>query len=335
MNDHPNTIVDIARLAGVSKSTVSRALNDSPLVGAETKQRIREIAREQRFQMSDPARRLSLGQSQVVALVTYAYQADLAVPPAFMLETMSGIASGLHTEGYDLLVIQVSRTDTDWVRRYLQSGRVDGFILLAASCTPQQIQTLVEANAPFVMWGVPSGNHTYCSVSGDNFAGGKVATEHLLRSGRSRIAFLGGPMREPEVRDRYRGYEMALRESGKTVDPALVSYGSFLPAWGTKAAAAFVEQVSDLDGLFVTSDVVAIAAMEELQARGRRVPDDVAVVGYDDVVLASHSAPPLTTIRQNAPLAGRLLAESLIQHLRTGAVTSVSIPAELIVRESA
>ncbi len=336
MNDaRANTIVDIAHLAGVSKSTVSRALNDSPLVGAETKQRIREIARQQRFQMSDPARRLSLGQSHVVALVTYAYKADDTVPDAFMLETMSGIASGLHAEGYDLLVIQVSPTDTDWVRRYLQSGRVDGFILLAASCTASHIQTLTEANASFVIWGGASGSHNYCSVSGDNFAGGKVATEHLLRRGRSRIGFMGGPAREPEVRERYRGYEVALRDAGKSVDPALVTYGPFSLAWGTKAVVALLEQASDLDGLFVTSDAVAIAAMEELRARGLRVPDDVAVVGYDDVALARHSAPPLTTVRQNGPLAGRLLAENLIQHLRTGAVTNVSIPAELVVRESA
>src|SRR5882762_4132281 len=143
-----NTIADIARLAGVSKSTVSRALNDSPLIGSETKERIREIAREHRFQMNDPARRLSLGQSQVVALVTYTYKADL-VPDAFMLEMMSGISAGLHAQGYDLLVIQVSPTDTEWVSRYLEAGRVDGFVLMAATCTQRQISVLSERNAPF------------------------------------------------------------------------------------------------------------------------------------------------------------------------------------------
>ena len=135
-----HTIADIAELAGVSKSTVSRALNDSPLISAETKERIREIAQEHDFQMNDPARRLSLKQSHVVALVTYAYKADSAVPDAFMLEIMSGVSAGLHASGYDLLVIQVSPNDTDWVRRYLESGRVDGFVLMAASCTRQHIE---------------------------------------------------------------------------------------------------------------------------------------------------------------------------------------------------
>jgi DNA-binding LacI/PurR family transcriptional regulator len=330
-----HTIADIARLAGVSKSTVSRALNDSPLIGPETKQRIRDIAQAHNFQMNDPARRLSLRQSHVVALVTYQYQANLAVPDAFVLEIMSGIAAGLHAGGYDLLVIQVASKDTDWIGRYLRSGRVDGFILLMASCTQQHIQTLRDAKAPFVLWGVPPGSHPYCSVSGDSFAGGKTATEHLLSSGRSRIAFIGGWHGDAEVGDRYKGYEAALQSAGRTVDPALVAYTNFSPASGAAAMRTLLEQAPDLDAVFVNSDLMAVAAMDEIRAHGRRVPEDVAVVGYDDVSIAQHSDPPLTTIRQNGPLAGRLLAETLLGHLRTGAVTNVSIPAELVVRKSA
>ena len=330
-----HTIADIARLAGVSKSTVSRALNDSPLIGAETKERIREIAREHNFQMNDPARRLSLRQSHVVALVTYEYKAGFSVPDAFMLEIMSGITAGLHANGYDLLVIQVSPNDTDWVRRYLESGRVDGFVLMAATCTRKHISTLAERKAPFIIWGVPPGKHGYCSVVGDNFSGGKTATEHLLRSGRSRIAFLGGPAREPEVQDRLAGYEAALGEAGKTVDPALVAHGEYSDASAAATMRALLEQAGDIDAVFVNSDLMAIAAMDEIRAHGRRVPDDIAVVGYDDVAIARHSDPPLTTIRQDGPLAGRLLAENLVQHLRTGVVTNVSIPAELVVRKSA
>jgi DNA-binding LacI/PurR family transcriptional regulator len=330
-----NTIADIARLAGVSKATVSRALNDSPLVGFDTKERIRAIAREHRFQMSDPARRLSLGQSNVVALVTYEYKADVAAPDAFVLEIMSGVFGGLHASGYDLLVIQVSPKDIDWVRRYLASGRVDGFILLAASCTQRHIRTLSEAGAPFVIWGLPAGSHGHCSVSGDSFAGGRTATEHLIASGRNRIAFIGGPEREVEVQDRLRGYQAALRAAGRAADGALVAHGDYSPASGAAAMRELLGKTGAVDGVFVNSDLMAFAAMEEIRAHGLRVPDDVAVVGYDDVSSAAHSDPPLTTIRQNGPLAGRLLAETLVQHLRTGAVTNVSIPAELVVRRSA
>jgi DNA-binding LacI/PurR family transcriptional regulator len=330
-----HTIADIARLAGVSKSTVSRALNDSPLISFETKARIREIAREHRFQMNDPARRLSLRQSHVVALVTYEYKADFSVPDAFMLEMMSGISAGLHANGYDLLVIQVSPNDTDWVGRYLESGRADGFVLMAATCTQRHISVLAERKAPFIIWGVQPRNRGYSSVSGDSFTGGKIATEHLLGSGRSRIAFLGGPAREVEVQDRYKGYEAALREAGKAVDPELVAYGDYSPPSGAAAMRTLLEGAGDLDSVFVNSDLMAIAAMDEIRAHGRRIPDDIGVVGYDDVSIAIHSDPPLTTIRQNGPLAGRLLAENLVQYLRTGAVTNVSIPAELVVRKSA
>lgn len=328
-----HTIADIARLAGVSKSTVSRALNDSSLIGVETKERIRAIAREHRFQINDPARRLSLGQSHVIALMTYPYPAH-DVPDAFMLEMMSGISAGLHANGYDLLLVQVSPDDTDWVGRYLESGRVDGFIVLEANCTGVQIDVLSERRAPFIMWGNTPVTAEYNSVNGDSFAGGRTATEHLLGSGRSRIAFLGGPARATEVQDRYKGYEAALREAGIAVDPALVVHGDYSPASGAEAMRTLLEAPGDLDGVFVNSDSMAIAAIDEIRDHGRRVPDDIGVVGYDDVSIARHSDPPLTTIRQNGPLAGRLLAENLIQHLRTGVVTNVSIPAELVVRKS-
>ncbi len=330
-----HTIADIARLAGVSKSTVSRALNDSPLIGAETKERIRAIAHEHRFQLNFPARRLSLKQSKTIAFVTYPYTADLAVPDVFMLEIMSGISSALHANDYDLLVVQVDPSDTAWARRYLDTGRADGFILLSATCTRVHVETLVEEGAPFVIWGVSGAGRGHSSVTGDGLAGGRVATEHLLRSGRCRIAFLGGPPKEVEVQERYAGYEAALRDAGTAVDPALVAHGDYTDFSGEAVMRALLERAPDLDGVFVNSDLMAIAAMDAIRDCGRRVPEDVAVVGYDDISLARHSNPPLTTIRQNGPLAGKLLAQSLIQHLQTGVVTNVSIPAELVVRESA
>ena len=158
--DNRHTIADIARLAGVSKSTVSRALNDSPLIGAETKQRVQAIAAEHRFQINVPARRLSLKQSHTVAFVTYEYKKkDHSVPDVFMLEIMSGISGGLHAGGYDMLVVHVDPSDALWAREYLDTGRVDGFILLSATCTPGSIDTLVAMNAPFVVWGTTAPNH--------------------------------------------------------------------------------------------------------------------------------------------------------------------------------
>jgi DNA-binding LacI/PurR family transcriptional regulator len=331
-----HTIADIARLAGVSKSTVSRALNDSPLIGAETKERIRAIAREHRFQMNAPARRLSLKQSNAIALVSYEYQANSAVPDAFMLELMSGISSALRDNDYDLLIVHIDPSDSEWVHRYIDTGRVAGFILLSAACTARHLRELAESNAPFIVWGAPPGSHGGSSVTGDSVTGGRIATQHLLRTGRTRIAFLGGPERDHEVQARFRGYEAALAEAGQAVDPALVTHGKWLQpeASGSAATRQLLERAPDLDGVFANSDLLAIAAMETIQGTGRRIPEDVGVVGYDDVALARFCNPPLTTIRQNGPLAGRLLAENLIQQLRTGAVTNATLPAELVVRKS-
>jgi DNA-binding LacI/PurR family transcriptional regulator len=329
------TISDIARLAGVSKSTVSRALNDSPLIGDETKDRVRAVAREHKFVMNASARRLSLMQSHVIGLMTHPYTSESSTTDIFMLEVMGGISNGLRARGYDLLLIHVGKDDADWADNYVETGRVDGFIVLSTSCTPMQIENLVQLKAPFIMWGRQVGSRRHCSVSGDSFAGGKLATEHLLGSGRRRIAFLGGPASELEVSDRFGGYEEALREAGVNVDPALVAYGDYTARSGRAVMRSLLARNPDLDAVFVNSDLMAIEAMDAIREQGRVVPEDVAVVGYDDISMARFSNPPLTTIRQNGPLAGRLLAENLVQYVQTGVVTNVSIPAELVVRRSA
>ena len=334
-NKTVKTIADIARLAGVSKSTVSRALNDSPLIGEETKERIRAIARQYDFKVNVPARQLSLKKSRTIAFVTHAYHKDFSVADLFGLEIMGGVSSGLHANGYDMLIIHVDPRDTQWAHQYLDSGRVDGFILLTSTRKQYHIKTLLAMGAPFIAWGIPQPNQSYPSVTGDNFNGGKLATEHLIKAGRERIGFLGGPAEELEVQQRYQGYETALRKAGREIDPTFIAYGDFSNTSGAAVMKELLEQAPELDAVFVNGDLMAIAAMDVIREEGRQVPDDIAVVGYDDLSIAEHSNPPLTTIRQNIPMAGKLLAQNLIQYLQTGVVTNVSIPVELIVRKSA
>jgi DNA-binding LacI/PurR family transcriptional regulator len=330
------TIEDIARLANVSKSTVSRALNDSPLIKDETKERIRRIAQEHNFRINVPARQLSLQQSRTIAFVTHAYHVKaFSMEDLFGLEIMGGIASALHKDGYDLLVAHVNPRDTEWAHQYLDSGRVDGFILMTSSRKRSHIKALVEMEAPFIVWGAPPQDASYCSVTGDNLSGGRLATEYLIRLGRERIAFLGGPPDEAEVQLRCKGYEAALQAAGRTPDPALVTYGDFSHVSGAAAMQRLLEQAPDLDAVFVNSDLMAIAAINVIREAGRRVPEDVAVVGYDDLSVAALNSPPLTTIRGHIQLAGRLLAQNLIQYLQTGVVTNVTLPVELVIRESA
>ena len=330
------TISDIARLAGVSKSTVSRALNDSPLIGQETKGRIQAIAEEHHFELNEPARRLSRQQSNVAGLIMFGKTPGDYSPDLFMLELMGGIAGGLHEQGYELLMVMPSEEDSDFARRYLASGRADGFIVLSPSCTPERLQQLVESGAPFVVWGRHAGGTQFSSVTGDNIGGGRVATEYLLETGRRRIAFVGGPEWAPEIQDRRRGYEQALAAAGVGIDDALIVHTPWVDA--ERNAAAAVAQLLDegeIDAVVTNSDRYAIGAIDAVRSRRLSVPEHVAVVGYDDVAIAAFASPPLTTIRQDGALAGRLLARTLVQQLQTGAVTDVVMPAELVVRESA
>jgi DNA-binding LacI/PurR family transcriptional regulator len=329
------TIADIARLAGVSKSTVSRALNDSPLIGEETKARIRSLAREHNFQINAPARRLSMRQSRTIAFVTHAYHKDFSVADLFGLEIMGGISNGLASREYDLLVIHVDPHDTKWAQQYYETGRVDGFILMTSTRKQTHVKALLELGAPFIIWGIPQPKQKYCSVTGDNLTGGRLATEHLIQLGRQRIGFIGGPSYEMEVQQRLAGYEEALNEADREIDSQLIEHGDFSNTSGAEAIKRLLTKAPDIDAVFVNSDLMAIAAMDAIREEGRRVPQDIAVVGYDDLSIAEHSNPPLTTIRQNIPLAGKLLAHNLIEYLQTGMVTNVSIPVELVVRKSA
>jgi DNA-binding LacI/PurR family transcriptional regulator len=329
------TIEDIARMAAVSKSTVSRALNDSPLIARKTKQRIQAIAHEHQFRIDASARRLSLKQSRTIAFVTHGCYTEFSCADLFTLEILGGISVGLHANGYDLLLANVDPRDTTWARDYLDSGRADGFILIMPSRKQIHIRTLLEMQAPFIIWGVPPARTSCCSVTGDNVRGGRLATERLIEIGRKRIAFLGGPPEEVEVQQRHAGYREALQTVSLPVDSTLAAYGDFSDRSGAAAMLRLLEQAPDLDGVFVSGDLMAIAAMKTLRERGRRVPDDVAVVGYDDLSIAQHAVPPLTTVSQNVPLAGKLLAENLLQYIKTGIVTNVSVSVHLVVRESA
>lgn len=330
------TIEDIARLAKVSKATVSRALNNSSLISLETRERVRAIAREHDFAPNASARSLSLRQSRTIAFVAPASNPDFPCEEdLFGLEMLSSVGNGLRDLDYDLLVIHVDPRDTGWAHRYLDSGRVAGFIVVSARLKRSQLESMVASNAPFIGWGIPLAELTYCTVSGDNLTGGLVATRHLIHGGRQRIGFLGGPHGSPTVQSRLRGYGKALRSAGRPVDASLIVYGDYSYASGGAAMHRLVEQCPEVDAVFVNSDLMAIGAITALHDLGKRVPEEVAVVGYDDLPIARYNNLPLTTVRQNLPLAGRLLAQNLIQYIRSGVVTNVTLPVELVIRRSA
>ncbi|MHC1781553.1 MAG: LacI family DNA-binding transcriptional regulator [Anaerolineaceae bacterium] len=331
------TIADIARLAGVDKSTVSRALNNSPLIAEATRLRIQKIAEEHCFHINSPARCLSTQQSRTIGMVTHAYyykNKNFSITDLFLLELMGAVSSTLAVRNYDLLLMQVDPFDNEWGRRYLDSGKVDGFILMTYMRKKTHIQHLLDINAPFIIWGYPNPDSPFCSIVGDNFNGGRLAAEHLIKSGRRKIAFLGGPAEDAEVQKRYEGFESALTTAGIQVHPEMVNYGYFMKDSAEERMLRILEEAPDVDAVFVNSDLMAIGAMQVLQKSGRQVPGDVAVIGYDNLSLTEVSDPPLTTISQNIPLLGQLLAQNLIGYLQAEIVTNAIIPAELVIRQS-
>ena len=330
------TLDDIARLAKVSKSTVSRALNDSPLLNQKTKERIQALAKKHNFSINVSARNLRVRQSHTIAFVAPDCEPNFFSPESmFGFEILGGIGNELRSLGYDLLIANVNPLDPTSINTYFDSVRVDGFIMLTSHTSLATIEKLIEVGAPFITWGVPMAGFDYCSVSGDNITGGVLATKHLIQNGRQRIAFLGGAPEELTVQHRYQGYENALKEAGRRVAVKRVEYGDYSYTSGLDAMQRLLKQSPDLDAVFVNSDLMAIAAIKVILESGRRVPEDVAVVGYDDVSIALYNNLPLTTIRQNVPLAGQLLAQNLIRYIKTGEVSHVTTSVELVVRKSA
>jgi DNA-binding LacI/PurR family transcriptional regulator len=305
-------MVDIARLAGVSTSTVSRALNGSPLINEETRQRVTELARSLNYTINQSAKNLRLGDNRTIGVVIpLDRKTRQHVSDPFFLGMLGSLADALTDRRYDLLLSRVDAEHLDDLAGLYDTGRASGIIVIGQWGHHDQLNELAVRRVPFVVWGAQLQRQLYCSVGSDNVSGGSLATEHLLGQGRRRIAFLGDTTL-PEVAQRHQGYLQAHQRLGVAVDPALHILAPFTGTETQAAMRTFLGQGLALDGIFAASDLIAMNAMGVLAAHGFDVPKDVSVVGYDDVELAAHCHPPLTTIRQPMELAGTAMVECLL-----------------------
>jgi len=330
----PHRLEDLAALAGVSVSTVSRALNDSPLVSDRTKKMIFKLAKTHKYsgRMHHPIE--PSGAEKTISVIIPPPQGrDTRLSDPFILDLIGGIGDALKERNVDLLISHLTLTDTRGAAELVNSGRCDGLIVLGQSTIHGQLNELAQRGVPFVAWGAHMPDQLYCSVGSDNIQGGKRATNHLVRMGRERIVFLGGTA-ALESRQRYEGYKAALEERGLPFDPALVLPAHFFPESAMEAVDVLLEQGVAFDGLVAASDMIAIGAMRALASAGLRVPEDVSVIGYDDVLVAGYASPALTTIRQDVVKAGRLVVSKLMRLLDGEKVQSSRLPTDLIVRES-
>ncbi len=325
---------DVARLAGVSKSTVSRALADSPLVNEETKKKIRALATSHNYIIDQRARNFRLRQTHAITVaIPLMHDADQHISDPFFLDLLGHIADALTEKGYDLLLSKAVPAEPDWLSKLVATRRTDGLILMGQSTQHDAINRLAMEYRPLVVWGAAMPGQNYTTVGSDNRTGGRQATQHLLESGRRRIAFLGDRAL-PEIADRYQGYVDALNAAGLAASDDLLVTVHFASDAAYHGMRAFLSRGADIDAVIAGSDVIAMSAIRALNESGRQVPQDVAVVGYDDIALAAYVEPPLTTVRQDTVKAANLLVDRLLARIHGETAQSTTIAPELIVRRS-
>lgn len=327
-------MADIARLAGVSTSTVSRALNGSTLVNDKTRTRIAELAKSLNYSINIGAKNLRLGQNRTIAVVIpYDAATRQHLSDPFFLGMLGSIADALTDQGFDMLLSRVDAERLDTAAQLYETGRAIGVILIGQWRHHDQLNMLAARGVPIVVWGAQLPQQLYCTVGGDNVTGGYLATKHLISLGRRRIAFLGDT-NLPEVALRHEGYRNALHRGKLAFDPALDIPATFVAESAGQAVRSMIRKRLEFDAIFACSDLLAMTAISTLRELGREVPGEVSVVGYDDIELARYHVPPLTTVRQSIEDAGPALVDTLLALIDGGQAKPRSLPTRLVVRDS-
>ncbi|GAA3756741.1 DNA-binding LacI/PurR family transcriptional regulator [Spinactinospora alkalitolerans] len=333
------TLEMVAELAGVGRGTVSRVINGSQQVSPATRDAVLRAVKDLGYVPNHAARTLVTQRTDMIALVVSEHEDRLFAQP-FFADIVRGVSSVLNDRGLQLLLATArSSAEHERLGEYLTGRHVDGVLAVSLHRDDPLPARLARADVPCVHGGRPLGpvGEPLCSVDIDNVGGARSATRHLLDSGRSRIGTVAGPQDMVAGVDRLRGYQDALLESGQPASPDLIAYGDFSYEGGERAVRSLLAASPRLDAVFVASDLMALAALRVLREAGRRVPDDVAVVGFDDSALALHSDPPLTTVHQPTEKMGREMARILADWLAYSdrAPANLILDTYLVVRESA
>lgn len=335
MDSKPTTrLEDLAKMAGVSISTASRALNDSPAVNVRTKQKIWKLARELDYPFRAYMPAGPIGANATISIVVPRPQSrDGRMADPFFFELLAGIGDAARERGCDILLSYIAPSSYEELATAMSTSRSDGVIFLGQSTLHEAFNRLADVEDRFVVWGAALPEQAYCSVGSDNFAGGRRATSHLARLGRKRIIFLGDA-EAPEMALRLRGYREGLELSGLAYDDQLIVPSHFQVASARAVVETLIAEKADFDAIFAASDLIALGAIQAIRRAGLSVPEDVAVVGYDNVPFGVYAEVPLTTIDQDTAKAGRMLVSKLLDSSGQRGPDLDRIPAELIIRAS-
>ncbi len=323
------SIKDIAKAAGVSHSTVSRALSDSSLVSSETRDRIRQIAQDLGYSPNAMARGLVTQQTRTIGVIV------TTIADPFIGEVVRGIEEVAADNSYRVF-LATSHSDplreVNLVKGF-REWRVDGVIVASSRVGALYIPLLNEIGVPVVLINSQQEGPYVHSVTVDNIQGAELATRHLLSLGHRTIGYMGGPADHSSHRDRLAGYRRALSDAGISFDPSLVLPGNGRADSG-KNISNLLAHSPVATAVFCYNDLTAIGVVHALTRRALRVPGDLSVVGFDDIEFASYVDPPLTTIHQPKDEMGRLATRMLMDLLTGHEVANVKVPGELVVRES-
>ena len=329
------TMDDIARLAKVSKPTVSRALSDSPLVKHDTKQHVLSVARKHGYAVNRNAQKLRRNKTNTIAVsLDFRSHKGNHISDPFIFQLLAGVSEALGDRNQDLLLCAPTHNDMHAFRDILSSKSADGFIMLGQGHREGTLDDLAATGAPFVVWGAGGEDTPYCVVGSDNYLGGLLAGSHFLSHGRRRFLFVGDTTFK-EIYWRRTGLQKAVDDSGDhiNIDDVVLSDFSFESAF--ESAQKYLGVVAESpDAIFAYSDTAAMAFIRAFREAGFDVPGEVSVVGYNDIPSAAFFSPGITTVRQDIYQAGRLLVSKLMRMLDGEVPKSSSIRTELILRET-
>ncbi len=325
---------EVAKLSGVSRSTVSRVINNDPNVSQTTRDMVLEVIRRVNYQPNVAARGLAAGRTRVLGLVIPTGVSTLFTDPFFPL-LIQGISSACNAHDHSVMLwLADPEYERRTIRQVMHNGLIDGVIVAATLLNDPLVQALIEGDLPFILVGRHPTELGVNYVEVENLNAVRKAVSHLLRLGRRRVATITGPQNMIPGIDRREGYVLALRDRGLAADPELIVEGDFTETGAYAAMQKLLPRQPD--AVFAASDTMAVGALRALRDAGRRVPEDVALVGFDDMPFAAHVDPPLTTVRQPIHRLGTLAAETLIdliEHPEAGA-RRIVLPTELVIRAS-
>jgi DNA-binding LacI/PurR family transcriptional regulator len=330
------TLEDVARMAGVSRATVSRVVNDNPKVSPDVRRAVERSVARLGYVPNRAARSLVTRRSDTIGVVIPAPTSKLFADPFFLL-FLNGIGTALAPRGIQLvLLMPQSGEEEQRLEQYVAAGHIDGVVLTALHGNDPLPERLAARGVPVVVNGGPPRGARASYVDADNRGGAAAAAAHLLAQGRRKLATISGSLDMPAAMDRLLGFREALGAAGHPVDPSLEAVGDFNQEGAARAMHLLLERQPDLDGVFVASDSMAAMALGVLQSTGRRVPDDVAVVGFDDQPIAATTRPPLSSVRHPIEAMSREMVRLLLHSIETRdrMPRQVMFPTELVVRES-